>query len=499
MDRFGILAVIGCILTIPVPAFAAKETPPLNVCLVSGSFEYESDTSLAAFQKYLETQYNAKCTLIAAPDESQLPGLEALEDCDVALFFTRRLKIRGAALDRVKAYVASGKPVVGVRTASHGFQHWLAFDKEVLGGSYEGHYGNGPTQTATVVPELRAHPIMDGVTKISSPYSLYKNRSNATDTVTLMDSQTPEAREPAAWVREYKGARVFYTSLGGVQDFENDTFRRMLANALFWAAEHEMKRIELPVPPRRETPEGTLRLRVRTRVSESGARKEAVVEKELPVAQTAILICDMWEKHWCSGATERVDVLAKQMEPVLQTARAKGVQIIHAPSETLDFYADSPQRRRVLLAPRVQLPQEKPAPDEPPLPIDDSDGGCTSDETLQYQAWTRQHPAISVEEPDIISDSGREIYNYLAQEGITNIIYMGVHTNMCVLGRSFGIRRMSRLGFECLLVRDLTDTMYDPRDPPHVSHDEGTGLVVEHIEKYWCPSLTSEDLLAGLP
>jgi nicotinamidase-related amidase len=217
------------------------------------------------------------------------------------------------------------------------------------------------------------------------------------------------------------------------------------------------------------------------------------------VAETAILICDMWDKHWCSGAAERVEALAKKMEPVLHALRDTGVQIIHAPSETLDFYADTPQRRRAILAPRAKMPREKPAPDEPPLPIDDSDGGCTTDETEQYQAWTRQHPAISIEEPDIISDSGREIYNYLAQEGITNIIYMGVHTNMCVLGRSFGIRRMSRLGLQCFLVRDLTDTMYDPRDPPYVSHDEGTELVVQHIEKYWCPSLTSEDLLAGLP
>jgi hypothetical protein len=76
---------------------------------------------------------------------------------------------------------------------------------------------------------------------------------------------------------------------------------------------------------------------------------------------------------------------------------------------------------------------------------------------------------------------------------------MGVHTNMCVLGRPFGIRAMVRLGRNVVLVRDLTDAMYDPRQPPHVSHTRGTELVIEHIEKYWCPSILSEDLLQVVP
>jgi len=76
---------------------------------------------------------------------------------------------------------------------------------------------------------------------------------------------------------------------------------------------------------------------------------------------------------------------------------------------------------------------------------------------------------------------------------------MGVHTNMCVLNRSFAIKQMSKWGIRCALVRDLTDTMYNPRDRPFVAHDKGTELVVEHIEKYWCPSLTSAQLLSALP
>ena len=105
--------------------------------------------------------------------------------------------------------------------------------------------------------------------------------------------------------------------------------------------------------------------------------------------------------------------------------------------------------------------------------------------------WTRQHPAIDITGFDGVSDNGQEIYNFCKQEGITNIALMGVHTNICILNRSFGIRQMTRWGYRSILVRDLTDSMYDPRDPPHVSHERGTELVVEHIEMYWGPTVSS--------
>ena len=85
------------------------------------------------------------------------------------------------------------------------------------------------------------------------------------------------------------------------------------------------------------------------------------------------------------------------------------------------------------------------------------------------------------------------------QEGIKNVVLMGVHTNMCVLGRPFGIRQMVRLGINVVLARDLTDAMYDPREYPYVSHARGTELVIEHIEKYWCPSILGDDLTNVIP
>src|SRR5205823_5927172 len=114
----------------------SPDAKKLKVCLVSGSFEYKSDESLAGFQKYLEANYPVECTRAFAKSDKDagFPGLENLDTADVAIFFTRRLQIEGEALDRVKKFVKSGKPIVGIRTASHGFQKWLEMDKEVFGG-----------------------------------------------------------------------------------------------------------------------------------------------------------------------------------------------------------------------------------------------------------------------------------------------------------------------------------------------------------------------------
>lgn len=244
-------------------------------------------------------------------------------------------------------------------------------------------------------------------------------------------------------------------------------------------------------------PESCLLLSLRTRVETfegSGVWDEVVTRKEFPVAETVVLICDMWDKHWCKGATERVVAMAHRMNSVIEAVRRNGVQIIHSPSDTMDFYANTSYRQRMIDATHVAPPKPLDLPAPPPLPIDESDGGCDTGEK-PYIAWTRQHPEIEITHPDGISDDGQEIYNYMEQRGIKNLIIMGVHTNMCVLDRSFGIKQMTEWGVRCVLVRDLTDAMYNPLRPPYVSHERGTELVVEYIEKHWCPSILSDDLL----
>ncbi|RIK35811.1 MAG: isochorismatase [Chloroflexi bacterium] len=223
--------------------------------------------------------------------------------------------------------------------------------------------------------------------------------------------------------------------------------------------------------------------------------REEVVRRTIPSAQTAIIVCDMWDRHWSRGAAERVDAMAPRMNDVLQAARGKGVCIIHAPSDTMSYYAETPARRRMRAAPYISPPAEVER-SEPPLPIDDSDGGSDTGESEAQRVWTRQHDAIEIDHNvDGISDNGQEIYNFLQQAGIRQLLIMGVHTNMCILNRSFGIKQMVKWGINIALVRDLTDAMYNPARLPYVDHDAGTQLVVGYVEKFWCSTIHSDDLM----
>jgi len=230
--------------------------------------------------------------------------------------------------------------------------------------------------------------------------------------------------------------------------------------------------------------------------------------------ETAFILCDMWDDHWCQGAARRVGELAVAVNRVIASARDRGAFIIHAPSSTVAFYKGTPARKRAQEAPFSKSPAPLSTDDrwgtkwcwpdkarEPELPIDDSDMGCDCAVTCTIrEAWTRQIASIEIDQArDAITDDGQETVNLLAQRGIRHVVLLGVHLNMCVLGRPFAIRAMVHQGRDVALLRDLTDTMYNSKRRPQVNHFAGTDLVVEHVEKYWCPTFTSDDLVGGSP
>lgn len=226
--------------------------------------------------------------------------------------------------------------------------------------------------------------------------------------------------------------------------------------------------------------------------------------------KTAIIVIDMWDAHWCESATQRVVELAPRMNEVLASARQKGIFIVHAPSGTMDYYSEYPQRKRAMELPFHAAPQGFPINDwcyldpnvEEPLPIDDTDGGCDKpcadgNPCREFSAWTKQTDLLEIHEADYITDKGQEVFNLLSEKNIDNVIIMGVHTNMCILGRPFAIRQLANLDKNVVLMRDLTDSMYNPERSPNVSHFEGTDLVIDHVEKYWAPTLLSTDFVGG--
>lgn len=215
--------------------------------------------------------------------------------------------------------------------------------------------------------------------------------------------------------------------------------------------------------------------------------------------ETALLLCDVWDRHWCRGAEERVEAMLDQINRLVTSLRNRGVLIVHAPSETMDFYADATPRKRALDAPKIEPPEEL-QHDDPPKPVDDSDGGCDTCSGNRgapgESPWTRQHAAIEIDQDrDVISDDGSELLGVYQQGGVRHVLIAGVHTNFCVLHRTFAIKQMVRWGFEVALVRDLTDAMYNPAKAPYVSHEAGTQLVINYIEAHWCPTVASAELL----
>lgn len=239
--------------------------------------------------------------------------------------------------------------------------------------------------------------------------------------------------------------------------------------------------------------------------------------------ETAVIVCDVWDLHHCRNAVDRLAEFAPRIAAVCTAVRERGGTVIHAPSDCMPAYVDHPARKRVLALVTDRLPTGfTPAPDaafwcsalpaelDVEYPIDQSLGG-EDDDPDRHAAWAAelealgrnpkmpwktQSPLVPIDsEADFISDRGDEVSRILAHRGIRRVMLVGVHLNMCVLGRPFGLRRMVAAGYDTVLVRDLTDTMVDPAQWPHVDHFTGTDLMIDHVERHVCPTITSDQIL----
>ncbi|WP_395745984.1 SGNH/GDSL hydrolase family protein [Prosthecobacter sp.] len=256
--------------------------------------------------------------------------------------------------------------------------------------------------------------------------------------------------------------------------------------------------------------------------SRAPSGKATLVKEQWLPSRTAIIVCDMWDLHHCKNAVTREVEMAPRMNEVLEKARKDGVLIIHAPSSCMKPYEGTPARERARSAPTAaRLPdkiadwcKQIPSEEMAVYPLDQTDGG-EDDDLTEHAAWakdltakglnpkapwTKQIDVLRIDQSkDAISDSGVEIWNLLESKNIDNVILMGVHLNMCVSGRPFGLRQMEKNGRHVVLMRDLTDTMYNPARWPFVSHVRGTELFVAHVEKRICPTITSDQFIGGKP
>lgn len=251
---FKLLRLLALLLPFSASIADEPKRAPLVFFLI-GETEYGTSETLPAFAKAELEPRGIRCAFSILPTatDEEFPNFDALKDADLLFVSVRRHAPPKAQMDAIRAYVAAGKPVAGMRTATHAFGKrkgetegaWETFDMDVFGGHYDNHYGREPKVFAKIVPEAAAHPVLTGVSnaEFAVPSHLYKYPTLAPSATRLINARM-EGRtevEPIAWVNVVGDRRAFYTSMGAAEDFAVPEFRRLLRNGIHWS-------LGLPVP-----------------------------------------------------------------------------------------------------------------------------------------------------------------------------------------------------------------------------------------------------------
>ncbi len=301
---FGCLVLCLSFFAGEAPSFAAdplwvvyegKAGPGLGkqIVLISGDEEYRSEECLPQLGKILAERQGFKCTVLFAVNpttgeidpntNNNIPGLESLATADLMIIATRFRDLPDDQMKHIVDYVESGRPVIGLRTATHAFNlnkdsayqnyHWAlgtdtdgGFGRRVLGETWISHHGHHGKQSTlgVIAPGQEQHPILKGLKSgdIWGPTDVYGVRLPQPEgchplvmgqILTGMQPQDPpldgeknSPMMPVAWTNSFVGqsgktTRVFTTTMGAAQDLQNEGFRRLLVNATYWAIGMEDK------------------------------------------------------------------------------------------------------------------------------------------------------------------------------------------------------------------------------------------------------------------
>lgn len=290
--RFALFAVAVCVAFIGPASADSPDYQPLvyegsdgighgkHIVFVAGDHEYRSEESLPALARILAQRYGFKCTVlfdidpatgeIAAGTPSNIPGMEALDTADLAVVFLRFQNLPAKQMQHFVDYLRRGRPVVGMRTATHAFQipageafaeysydskadnYQHGFGHQVLGQTWVGHYGKNHEQSTRieVVDAMSDHPILRGVQDVWVQAGGYVGKPTDGDVLTMaqpLDGMTADSPAsatqppmPSEWTRSYQGesgaeGRVFTSLYGTPEDLTNDGYRRLMINGILWA------------------------------------------------------------------------------------------------------------------------------------------------------------------------------------------------------------------------------------------------------------------------
>jgi type 1 glutamine amidotransferase len=266
--------------------YEGKEGPGKgkHIVFIAGDEEYRSEEGLPMLAQVLAVRHGFKCTVlfpinpadgtIDPNNQTNIVGMEALPTADLVVM---QLRFRELPDDRMKYfvdYLNSGKPILGIRTATHAFQYsrnkqsphrkfdWQSkewpggFGQQVLGDTWVNHHGNhGKESTRGIInPQFKAHPILQGVNDIWGPTDVYGIAHLPKDAQVLVYGQVLAGMKPTdppvegpknnpmmplIWVRQYTGeagktSRIICSTIGAAVDLESEGLRRLFVNAIYW-------------------------------------------------------------------------------------------------------------------------------------------------------------------------------------------------------------------------------------------------------------------------
>ncbi len=239
------------------------------------------------------------------------------------------------------------------------------------------------------------------------------------------------------------------------------------------------------------SPVRKLELRLQTR---DAADRLVITTETVDPGRIGIVAIDTWDWHWCMTATQRVGALVPRMNAAVEGARRLGMPIFWAPTDVADYHAAMPQRQRAIAVPRVAVPKFKALPNCFRFKV--VEGVCLCGPGIPCEGrfdWEGMNPGLVVAPGDYITKGIEELYSLSKQKGLTHLIYIGVHTNICVFSRAEGLRNLAPLGFRCMLARDLHDaqTKYDPKTG--FTPDQGTAGIAADMESAGIPTINLGD------
>ena len=282
-EFMGILAAAGLTVGPSSVAARARKAKAPHIVFVTGDDEYRSEITMPFIAQLLERKKKFKCTVVYAVDpvtgqrnpkyQKNIEGLEALKTADLAVFFMRFRALPDEQLKLILDYVNSGKPIVGLRTSTHAFRYPRGhkhekyndgFGRDVFGQKWIVHHGHESTTEVSIIRKMARHPILRGIYG-SFPCSswLYHVTPLLGDCKPLLMGRAINSNktksqdkypltQPVAWTKTYKGARVFFMTLGHPKDFEEYAVRRLLMNGIYWAAGLEVPQGGALAEPRGE-------------------------------------------------------------------------------------------------------------------------------------------------------------------------------------------------------------------------------------------------------